>query len=706
MLSRCAVSVLLSGLVACSSGEAPPEESVAVAPPVEAVVEPLPPTPDQAVADVVLITLDTLRADALGFMGNRRVATPALDRLAESGWVFDNARAHNVVTLPSHANILTGRHPYEHGVRDNNGFVLPASVPTAATLLSEAGFATAAFVAAFPLDSRFGLDRGFDVYDDDFPGGSRTNDLELPQRSGAEVVRLGLEWWRSTSGRRFLWLHLYEPHAPYLPPEPFASRHSSEPYLGEVEATDSYLAPLLAQITKSSERPVLIALTSDHGEALGDHGEVTHGLFAYEETIHVPLVVWGSGLGAGRTRTAARHVDLLPTLLEASGVEIPPEVAGRSLFSGGDDSVVQYFESLTPTFSSGFAPLRGVVASGFKFISLPLPELYDLGSDPDESRNLVETEMERVRELARKLPVESQWPPRRGEVSAEAAAALRSLGYLAGETVDETSYGPEDDPKRVVELDRKVHDIVDRLQRGDLGGAERLAREVIAVRPKMAMAWSYLAQALLDGGRTGEAIDVMREANGRGFATESLRRQLGLSLADVGRYQEANAVLETFGGSDDPDVLNARGLVLSEAGRQAEARAVLEKVLEVDPRYVAALENLALVALREERWREAAQRAEAALAVDDRLGQAWNYLGTARYNLGDPAGAVKAWERAAEVDAESWDSLYNLALVAGQIGDRARARRALEQFVAGAPPERYGPDLDRARSLLRQLDSG
>ena len=197
-------------------------------------------------ADVVLITIDTLRADSVGFLGNRRVETPVLDRLAREGRVFPDAHAQNVVTLPSHANILTGLYPFQHGVRDNEGFVLPSRFATLATLLHERGYGTAAFIGAFPLDARFGLSRGFDVYDQSYPQGANEYQFVMPERPAAEVVAAARAWFsRSGQAPRFLWVHLYDCHAPYRPPPPFDSRYAAEPYLGEVAAVDAALAPLV-----------------------------------------------------------------------------------------------------------------------------------------------------------------------------------------------------------------------------------------------------------------------------------------------------------------------------------------------------------------------------------------------------------------------------------------------------------------------------
>ncbi|MFL6197532.1 MAG: sulfatase, partial [Thermoanaerobaculia bacterium] len=308
--------------------------------------------PREAV-DVILVTIDTLRADALGVSGNPDASTPVLDRLAGAGRLYVNAHSHNVVTLPSHVNILTGRYPYQHGVRDNSGFTVPEGIPTLATLLKQAGYATGAFVGAYPLDARFGLNRGFDDYDDHYPRGSNPSEFVIAERRGDQVVAPALAWWRSQAGRpRFLWVHLYDPHASYDPPEPFKSRFAAKPYLGEVAASDSFLAPLLEPMLDGKETPALVPalviITGDHGEALGDHGELTHGLFAYESTLHVPLIVWGAGVHPGRDERWARHVDIVPTILERLGVDIPKDLPGRSLLEPpSKEPEDSYFEALS-----------------------------------------------------------------------------------------------------------------------------------------------------------------------------------------------------------------------------------------------------------------------------------------------------------------------------------------------------------------------
>jgi arylsulfatase A-like enzyme/Flp pilus assembly protein TadD len=659
--------------------------------------------------DVVLITIDTLRADALGFAGNRRVATPVLDRLASQGRVFPNAHAHNVVTLPSHTNILTGLYPYQHGIRDNSGFRLQASIPTLATVLKGAGYATGAFVGSFPLDSQFGLDRGFDVYDDRYPEGSHPESFVFPERRGSEVVGAALAWWKQQKSKpRFLWVHLFDPHAPYAPPEPFASRYAKEPYLGEVAAVDSFLQPLLGPFLDGKEKPALVVVTADHGEALGEHGELTHGLFAYEPTLKVPLVVWGGGAAPGRDGRWARHVDVFPTVMQTVGIDAKPPAGlvrpGRSLLAPApQENPDSYFEALSTTLNRGWAPLRGLLRQGRKYIALPLPEAYDLPKDPKEERNLVDSERRAARAAFAALPKESAWPLRRQDLSPEQESHLRSLGYLSSSAPARESYGPEDDPKNLIPLDNKIQQITERYTRGKIDEAVRLAREVVQARPTMPLGYSLLAQSLLEAGKSAEALEVMRQARAKGAASDSLVRQLGLTLAETGRAGEAVEVLRPVAAKGEPQSLNALALALSEAGRQKEAYDTLQKVLKEDPDNPKAWEQLGLVELRLGHWDKARAHSLRALELNRQLPLAWNNLGVALFQLKRTGEALDAWQKAVDLDPRLWDALWNLGTQAVQQGRRDQARKALEKFVAGAPA-RYAEDVKKARGLLARLE--
>ncbi len=707
------LAVVLAVAAAASAGHSAGAGAPAAAPPL----------------DLLLVTIDTLRADAPGFGGRRPSPTPLLDRLAAGGRVFTAAHAHNVVTLPSHTNILTGLYPFQHGVRDNEGFRVPAGVPTLATVLHAAGYATGAFVGAYPLDSWFGLNRGFDVYDDHYPKGSRPDQFLFAERKGDKVVAPALAWWRRQRGRRrFMWVHLFDPHAPYEPAEPYASRFPANPYLGEVAAADGYLAPLLEPFLAGAETPTLIVVTGDHGESLSEHGEETHGLYAYEATLHVPLLLWGPGVRPGRDGRPARHVDIFPTLLEAAGLgggrapAGPPGMArpGRSLLplagaagargeAPGPPAETSYFEALSATFNRGWAPLRGVLRQGHKLIALPLPELYDLPHDPGEVHNLVTSDRQLARLLLARLPGASAWPPPaaggggRREPSAVESANLRSLGYAGGSAPIKASYGPEDDPKRLIGMDRQIHQVIDLYQRRRPGEAAALARQLVAARPAMPLGHSLLAEALLQSGRKEEALAAMREAQRRGVATDDLLCQLGLTLSELGRAEEGVEVLRPLAGRGGPRFLEALAQALSDAGRQQEAAEALGRALAIDPDDAAAYEEQGMVELRRERWGAARASCERALKLNDQLPRAWNDLGVALYKLGEPAAALDAWQRAVDLDGSLLDALWNLGTNAAGLGRPEQARRALARFLELAPAKDYQADREKALRLLRAL---
>lgn len=656
--------------------------------------------------DVLLVTIDTLRADALGFAGNGRVETPVLDRLAARGLVFRNAHAHNVVTLPSHANILTGLLPYEHGIRDNTGFHLDASVPTLATLLKENGYATAAFVGAFPLDSRFGLARGFDVYDDRYPRGKTPFDFEMPERPASETIPAALAWWNEKrASPKFLWVHLYDPHAPYRPPAPFAERYRSNEYLGEVAATDAALAPLLDPIVAGKAPRTLVIVTSDHGEALGDHGEQTHGLFAYEATLHVPLLVCLPGEVAPASRTDfVQHVDVAPTILAAADIAKPAAMTGTSLLAPPGERRGTYFEAFSTALNRGWAPLRGMIADGTKFVDLPIPELYELAQDPGESRNVAAERPDVLRRLARSLPAESEFNrASRPDATPEEVARLRSLGYLSGSATVKSRYTPEDDPKNLVSIDQRLHESVDLYQRGQLAEATRIARSVLKERPGMEAGYENLGFLLRRAGETDEALRVYRAAVERGVASEELKMHFALALCEDGRAPDAVALLLPLAKSSDPETVNALGIALSDSGRPAEAAKAFERALALDSDFGQAVQNLGIVRLRSDDVAGARDLFVKAIAMDDKLPRAWNGLGVALARLGDDRAAIDAWNRAVALDPSLYDALFNLGLTAGKNGMRREARAALERFVATAPAVAYRSDIARARGLLKIL---
>ena len=654
--------------------------------------------------DLVLVTIDTWRHDAVPWrQGRFAVPAPALEKVAGEGRIFERAHAHNTVTLPSHLNILTGLYPYQHGVRDNGGFVLPASVPTLAELLAERGFATGAFVSALVLDGRFGISRGFAAYDQPHGSAKRRGIIDVAERPAGETVEKAIAWWQGNAGRpRFLWLHLYDPHAPYDPPEPFRSRFPGEPYRGEVAAVDHFLSALLGGFDR---RRLLLVVTADHGEGLGEHGEETHGSFAWESTLRVPLLVWGEGVAAGRDDRLARHVDIAPTLLRAAGGTPPAAWPGSSLLGPADPAATSYFEALTGHFAYGWAPLRGLVQGWSKIYEKPLPELYDLEADPGETRNLADAERRRLNALRKLLPQESGWPPARAEaVPPEVAATLRSLGYLSEGAPRQDSYGPEDDPHRLAEIDRLVMAVKSSFVAGRYAAAAEQAATVLARRPGVAAAHSLRAYALLEQGRRSEALAAIEEAVAQRSASPELWQQLGLTLLELGRARDAAARLEPEvkrGG--DARTRSVLALALAESGRPEEGFAAARQAAEAAPQDPEVLERLSALALGLGKNAEAEQAARAALEADPSRAHALNNLGVALFLRGAKNEALGAWEKAVAVAPDLWDTWYNLGTKAAELGDRDRARKALRAFAEKAPPERYRVEIERARALLARL---
>jgi tetratricopeptide (TPR) repeat protein len=448
----------------------------------------------------------------------------------------------------------------------------------------------------------------------------------------------------------------------------------------------------------------LVVVTADHGESLGEHGELTHGLFAYEATLKVPLIVWQPGrVRPARDRRPARHVDIFPTAVEAVGLPIPATIPGRSLISAaGDAGASNYFESLSTSLNRGWAPLTGIVRGGFKFIDLPIPELYDLASDPKEERNLFGQRRDLAADLKRLIP------PLAAKVEAapadsEETRRLLSLGYLSGSARRKETYGPEDDPKRLVDVDAKIQRVVDLFQKGALAEAAALARQLVARQPDMPIGYEFLAFLLQSTGRDAEAAALLAEAQRRGIASEAMQVRLALVLSESGRAAEAVEVLRPFEGSPDPDTQNALGLALADAGRIPEALAVYRRILERDPADAVAFQNWGIALLKQGDARGAVERFDRALAIHGNLPRSWNARGVAQARLGDAGGAIASWRRAIELDPRQFDALFNLGMVAGQQGDLRLAREALTRFAETAPPALYAKDIEQVRGMLRKM---
>jgi len=669
--------------------------------------------------NVLLVTIDTLRADALSAYGGS-ARTPNLDRLASHGVRFTFAHSHTVVTLPSHTSILSGLLPYEHGMRDNSGFRVRPGTPTLATRLKALGFATGAFVGGFPLTKRFGLTPGFDEYDDQMPETRGAIELSMPERPADEVVTRALAWMNRQNGRFFEWVHVFDPHSPYRPPPAFAAEYSSRPYLGEIAFVDRALGPLLERLA-SLPRPTVVIVTGDHGESLGEHGELTHGMFAYEATLHVPLIlariVPGSRQDAAGVVSDApvRHVDIVPTVLDLLGAPPDPSLSGASLrgtLAGAVADRPAYFEAMTYNLVRGWAPLRGILSGRQKYIDLPIPELYDLGADPKETANLASVQRDRLQVLTNLLRSYNVAPPNRpGRESAEAAAALRSLGYVQGSAPARASYTEADDPKRLVDLDRDLHTATQLTQDGRRDEAIAMLQSVIGRRRDTADAYIYLAHAYWEDGHPQEAIATLERALAAGAPDRDVRIRLGIYLAES--HTNAGRAIALLRGMSDEDVeaLNGLGIAYGDAGRYDEAIAAFKRILVLDATNGLAYQNLASMVLRlalasrseaerAARLQESEAYARRAIDLDPALADAFTTLGVALSTSGRKADAIASWRRAVELDPTQFNALYNLWFELAAAGRRDEAVTYGRQFAATAPPAFFAPDIARVRRYL------
>lgn len=667
--------------------------------------------------NVLLVTIDTLRADALSSYGGS-AKTPNIDRMANRGVRFENAHSQAVVTLVSHTSILSGHYPYETGVRDNAGFRVSPKTATLATMLKERGFATGGFIAGFPLTKRFGLTSGFDEYDDNIAEETGAVDFALPERRADVVVGRALNWISGRNGKKFFaWVHVFDPHAPYDPPEQWKAQYPSNPYLGEVAWTDAALGPLFDRLS-SLPRKTLVIITADHGEGLGEHGETTHGFFAYESTLRVPLIIAevdpkATSYPRGRVvTTPVRHVDIAPTVLDALGVESSDlKFSGTSLretlinptfFTPAISDRPTYFEAMTGFLTRGWAPLRGVIAANDKFIDLPVQELYQLKSDPGEQRNQATTDRARVDVLSKILGTFNTALP--GQPAAESAAVseqLRSLGYASRSAPlsGKTAFTENDDPKRLMDLDRDLHAANDFYTNRRYPEAIALFERVIGRRPDLADAYRYMAYVYWQMGQPAAAIKTLEATITLGISDQDIRTRLATFFAETGQPQKGIAILSTA-QIDDAEAQNALGIAYGQAGRDAEALAAFQRVLAVDPTNGISLQNIGTIKLRQNKIAEAEDWVTKALKADPSLANGYTTLGVIYQRTGRGSQAIEAWRRAVELDNTEFDALYNLTFSLAGAGAAADARAYGEQFLATAPPAFFARELAEIRRLL------
>jgi arylsulfatase A-like enzyme/Tfp pilus assembly protein PilF len=666
--------------------------------------------------NVLLVTFDTTRADHIGSYGNSRIQTPTLDGLAASGLRFANAYTAVPITAPSHSTILTGRYPISHGVRDNGLFVLGKDQETLAEILHDHGYATGAAVGSFPITAHFGLNQGFDFFDDHLTGKNENYLGELAkskermffdERRAAQVNEALLPWLREHSARPFFaWVHYFDAHQPFEPPPPYDQLYADDLYDGEIAYADSSLGFLINQLRDMGVLDnTLIVMVADHGEGLSEHNEVTHAVLAYNSTLHVPLIIRPpAGVVAPGTVVEERvgTVDIVPTVLDLLGIPAPDNLQGRSLRSawqaGGTPggAPLQYAENLSPHLAHGWGELRVLFDGNLKYIHGPRPELFDLALDPQESHNLVADRPDQARQLRDELSLFLEKHAVAGvstteHLSDQDRQRLESLGYLhssggGGETVGETlqdgGIAPQDKVGMLNDLSSAKHLIY----KGRFEDALPYTKRLIAASPDSPMFLELHATALLGAGQIDDAWDIEQRLRETGGVSAQLMFQLSMRRFQQGREEEAIDTLERYLDSSP----NAPGAWLlasfqRKRGEIEKSRQTLQSALATDPKFVPARIDLAISFA--ETGDSAAADDEFVRAISDGAyeAEAWYNYGTFTLKEGRYAEAERLFQRAVEISPDYLKGYLGLVATHVASGDEKAARDTVAALRKRAP---------------------
>jgi len=653
---------------------------------------------------VILVSVDTLRADHLSCYQAGRRPTPHIDGLAKNGTLFSQVSSPFPLTLPAHAALLTSTYPFSNGVEDN-GIPLQSTAITLATVLKNAGYRTGAFVGSFVLDRRFGLNRGFDVYDGPLDVHNKTTSGAVERkRPGARVAEAATRWVeRNSSAPFFLFLHLYDLHLPYDLPQDPSLRHGETGYSAELAYVDHVLADFLAFLNRCLLlQKALIVFTSDHGEGLGEHGESTHGYFIYQSTVHVPLIIrWPTGsrrLAQDRVDEPASLLDVAPTILDAIGLPRPGGMRGRSLIADAGAQEI-YSESLYARNHFGCAILRSVRLGPYKYIQAPKPELYDLASDPNEQRNIYERDRSRATALRERIiALRGSSPAGRKPPSPtpETAAALRSLGYLSGST-SSSHLEPRVDPKdRIGDFERYLGALAV-ASRGSVAESEGLLEKLRDKLPEVVDIPISLGVNLQQLGEYAQAARefkrALKEAPGNAQALFELAHCYFRLRQPKDAVRELKATLAVEPWYTRADELLAEILIQEKDFPQA--RSHLNHLLSVDPDNYTAHFNLGVFEAMEKNWSVAEQRMLSALHTDPDSAEAHNTLGSIYFQRGKLEPARRQFEEAIRLQTRLASAHYNLGLVFQQQGKREEAaqefRAALEADRSAGPGSTDSP---------------
>jgi choline-sulfatase len=677
--------------------EPPPSAASAALPASVAAPEP---------ASLLLLTLDTTRADHLGCYGGRGARTPTLDALAARGTRYRRALSPAPLTLPAHCTLLTGLDPPEHGVRDNGTAVLPAEIPTLATRLAARGYATAAFVASRVLDRRFGLARGFALYDDHMPA-EEIGEYGYPQRDAAQVTTAALGWLQGLDRRRpfFLWVHYYDPHAPYSPPSEWWSASVEGRYSGEIAYMDREIGRLLRSLPPDPAHRLLIAAVGDHGEALGEHGERTHGLFLYRASLEVPLILAGPGVPAGRVVDGvAATRQLAPSLLRLLGAADDAEAMGAGLAgldgaaAGAKQPAAVFSETRMPAAAYGWSALESISEDRWRLIVAPRPELYDLLADPRESHNLFGERRAEAGRLKRALVAYQQtWrahlaaspPP-----DAALGAAVRALGYLSG---GGPGVSGTIDPKDGIALLGRFERAQELLDSGRFAEGERQLAELARRSPGNVPFLTQLARARLGQGSGDAALATYRQALALNPRLELLHLNLADAYRSLHRLPEAREEYEAALRLDPRCAaawLQLASLAAGEGHAEA-ARTLLRRAADAGTDSAVVFTRLAELEIAAGLLPAGGDDLEQAIRIAPGWVPAWLRWGELAERQGKQEEALARYLRAEAADPRNADACLHLGRLLLRRGESARARRHLDRALALDPGSPAGREAQR-----------